>query len=193
MRSVCVFCGSSTGSRPEYAEAARRTGAALAARRLDLVYGAGNIGLMGVLADAALAGGGRVVGVIPHALLARELAHQGLSELHVVETMHQRKMLMADRSDAFVALPGGFGTLDELFEILTWAQLGIHAKPIGLLNVGGFFDTLLGWVRHAAAEGFIRQQHLALLNVSTDPEGLLDLLMRHEPPSVSKWADRDDR
>src|SRR5262245_57540668 len=162
LRAVCVFCGSSMGTRPEYAAAARSLGAALAAKRLDLVYGAGNIGLMGVLADAALAGGGRVVGVIPRALVARELAHQGLSELHVVETMHQRKALMADKSDAFVALPGGYGTLDELFEILTWCQLGIHAKPIGLLNVDGFFEPLLGWIRHAAAEGFIRPQHVAL-------------------------------
>src|SRR5262245_20232745 len=194
VRSVCVFCGSSTGSGPGYADAARRLGAALAAGGLELVYGAGNVGLMGVLADAVLAAGGRAVGVIPRSLVLRELAHQGLSELHVVETMHQRKMLMADRSDAFVALAGGYGTLDELFEILTWAQLGIHARPIGLLNVGGFFDPLLAWVRHAAAEGFIREQHVALLNVSTDAEGLLDLLLRQEPPApVPKWADRDDR
>lgn len=194
IRTVCVFCGSRAGAAPAYAEAARQLGRALARRGLGVVYGAGNIGLMGVLADAALAAGGAVVGVIPHSLVARELAHPGLTELHVVETMHQRKMMMADLSDAFVALPGGFGTADELFEILTWAQLGIHAKPIGLLNVGGFFDPLLGWVRHAAAEGFIRQQHVALLNVSTDPEGLLDVLQRQEPPPpVPKWADRDDR
>jgi uncharacterized protein (TIGR00730 family) len=194
IRSVCVFCGSSTGSRPEYADAARRLGSALAGRGLELVYGAGNVGLMGVLADAALAAGGRVVGVIPRSLMLRELAHQGLSELHVVETMHQRKSLMADLSDAFVALSGGFGTADELFEILTWAQLGIHTKPIGLLNVGGFFDPLLGWVRHAAAEGFVREQHVALLNVSTDAEELLDALLRRGPPSsLPKWADRDDR
>jgi uncharacterized protein (TIGR00730 family) len=194
LRAVCVFCGSSMGPRPEYAAVARRVGAALASKRLDLVYGAGNVGLMGVLADAALAGGGRVIGVIPQALVQRELAHQGLSELHVVETMHQRKALMADLSDAFVALPGGYGTLDELFEILTWAQLGIHQKPIGLLNVNGFFDPLLAWVRHACDEGFIRQQHLHLLHVATDVEDVLDLLTRDQPaPPVTKWADRDDR
>jgi uncharacterized protein (TIGR00730 family) len=193
-RSVCVFCGSSTGSRPEYADAARRLGATLAARRLELVYGAGNVGLMGVLADAALAAGGRVVGVIPRSLVLRELAHQGLSESHVVETMHQRKALMADLSDAFVALPGGYGTLDELFEILTWSQLGIHNKPIGLLNVNGFFDPLLAWVRHACAEGFLRQQHVDLLHVATDVEGMLDVLMRQpQTPTVTKWAGRDDR
>src|SRR5262249_55489848 len=140
VRSVCVFCGSSSGARPEYADAARRLGSALAARGLEAVTGAGHIGLMGVLADATLAGGGRVVGVIPRALVQRELAHQGLSELLVVETMHQRKALMADRADAFAALPGGYGTLDELFEVLTWAQLGLHARPVGLLNVAGYFD-----------------------------------------------------
>lgn len=192
--SICVFCGSSAGSRPEYADLARRFGAALAARRLGLVYGAGNVGLMGVLADAVLAGGGRVVGVIPRALRVRELAHQGLSELHVVETMHQRKAMMADVSDAFVALPGGYGTLDELFEILTWAQLGIHAKPVGLLNVGGFFDPLLAWVRHARDEGFVRQQHVDLLHVATDVDSLLEALLRHpHVPPLTKWAAPGDR
>jgi uncharacterized protein (TIGR00730 family) len=192
--SVCVFCGSSTGSRPEYADAAARFGSALAARRLELVYGAGNVGLMGVLADAALRGGGRVVGVIPRALVEHELAHRGLSELHVVETMHQRKALMADRAGAFAALPGGYGTLDELFEILTWAQLGIHAKPIGLLNVGGFFDPLLAWVGRSAAEGFIRREHVDLLEVASDVDALLDLLARRgSAPALTQWAGRDDR
>jgi uncharacterized protein (TIGR00730 family) len=194
MRRVCVFCGSSAGNRPGYADAARQVGAALVRRGLGLVYGGGHIGLMGVVADAVLRAGGEAIGVIPQALVERELAQGGLTRLEVVDTMHQRKSMMADLSDAFVALPGGFGTADELFEILTWAQLGIHAKPIGLLNVGGFFDALLGWVRHAAAEGFIRHQHVALLNVSTDPEGLLDVLLGHQPsPSVTKWADRHDR
>jgi uncharacterized protein (TIGR00730 family) len=194
MRRVCVFCGSSAGNRSEYAGAARHLGAALVRRGLGLVYGGGHVGLMGVVADAVLRAGGEVIGVIPQALVERELAQAGLTRLEVVDTMHQRKSMMADLSDAFVALPGGFGTADELFEILTWAQLGIHAKPIGLLNVGGFFDALLGWVRHAAAERFIRHQHVALLNVSTDPEGLLDVLLGHQPsPSVTKWADRDDR
>src|SRR5262245_41432092 len=194
VQAVCVFCGSNRGVRGEYAEGGRGMGRALAERGLELVYGAGDIGLMGVLADAVLEAGGRVVGVIPRALVEREVAHHGLTELHVVETMHQRKAMMAYRSDAFVALPGGFGTADELFEILTWAQLGIHAKPIGLLNVGGFFDPLLGWIRHASAEGFIKQKPVDLLHVATDIALLLDALMRHKPaPPVTKWAGRDDR
>src|SRR5262245_19885940 len=139
MKRVCVFCGSKSGDRPEYAEAGRRLGSLLARRGLGLVFGGGHVGIMGVLADVVLAGGGEVDGVIPQSLVDRELAHDRVTRLHVLETMHQRKALMADLSDAFVALPGGYGTLDELFEILTWAQLGIHAKPIGLLNVGGFF------------------------------------------------------
>src|ERR1700722_1683059 len=138
IRSICVFCGSSSGARPEFAASARLLGELLAARGIELVYGAGDVGLMGILADAALTAGGRVVGVIPQALMERELAHHGLSELHVVRTMHERKAMMADRAEAFVALPGGFGTADELFEILTWAQLGIHARPVALLNVAGF-------------------------------------------------------
>jgi uncharacterized protein (TIGR00730 family) len=190
---VCVFCGSSVGSRPEYADAARQFGVALAARRLGLVYGAGKVGLMGVLADAALDGGGRVVGVIPRALVAHELAHQGLSELHVVETMHQRKALMADRADAFAALPGGFGTADEFFEILTWAQLGIHGKPIGLLNVGGFFDPLLAWMDRCVGEGFLSGQHRRMLLTSSDVDALLDALTRSAPRQAPKYAGRDDR
>src|SRR2546421_2418842 len=154
MRRVCVFCGSRTGTAPVYAEEARRLGAALCRRGLGLVYGAGNIGLMGVLADAVLAHGGEVIGVIPRALVDKELAHAGLTQLHIVETMHQRKALMEQLADAFVALPGGYGTGDELFEILTWAQLHIHAKPIGLLNVAGYFDALLAWLNHTVAEGF---------------------------------------
>lgn len=193
-RAVCVFCGSSGGNRPEYVEAARQAGTAIAGHGLELVYGAGDIGLMGVLADAALAAGGRVVGVIPHALVARELAHRRLSELLVVDTMHQRKALMADRSEAFVALPGGYGTLDELFEILTWAQLGIHAKPVGLLNVRGYFDPLLAWVDHAVGEGFVREQHRRLLLVSNDTGELLESILRAGPtPQTSKWATREDR
>src|SRR5262245_12742237 len=142
MRRVCVFCGSSAGNRPEYADAARHLGAALARRGLGLVYGGGHVGLMGVVADAVLRAGGEVIGVIPQALVERELAQAGLTRLEVVDTMHQRKARMADLADAFVALPGGFGTCDELFEILTWSQLGLHARPVGLLNVAGFFDPL---------------------------------------------------
>jgi uncharacterized protein (TIGR00730 family) len=176
--SVCVFCGSSAGSAPEYAGAARALGRALAARGLELVYGAGHVGLRGVLADAVLQAGGRVVGFIPRALAGRELAHQGLSELHVVGTMHERKAAMADRAGAFVALPGGFGTADELFEILTWAQLGIHAKPVGLLNVQGYFDPLLAWVERAVQEGFVRDTHRGMLLVGDDPEALLEAVLR---------------
>lgn len=194
MRRLCVFCGSSVGGRPEYAEAARRLSRLLVERAIELVFGAGHVGLMGIVADTVLEAGGRAVGVIPQALVDKELAHRGLSELHVVGTMHQRKALMADLSDAFIALPGGYGTLDELFEILTWSQLGLHKKPIGLLNVGGFFDPLLAWVRSACAEGFIRQQHVDILHLATDPAELLDVLARHPPaPPVPKWAGRDDR
>jgi uncharacterized protein (TIGR00730 family) len=190
MRHLCVFCGSSAGTRPVYAEAARDLGILLAARGIGLVYGGGHVGLMGVLADAVLRGGGKVVGVIPQALVERELAQAGLTRLEVVDTMHQRKARMADLADGFVALPGGYGTLDETFEILTWAQLGIHAKPVGLLNVAGFFDPLLAWVRLAAAEGFVRPQHVDFLHVASDGAALLDALGRHEPTTVAKWADR---
>jgi uncharacterized protein (TIGR00730 family) len=194
IRSLCVFCGSSSGHRSNYAEAARRLGAALARRGLELVYGAGHVGLMGVLADAVLAAGGRVVGVIPQSLVERELAHTRLTELHVVRTMHERKALMADRADAFLALPGGFGTADELFEILTWLQLGIHDKPVGLLNVGGYFDPLLAWIDRSVAEGFLREQHRGALLVGEEPEALLDaVLTRPAPPAVEKWIADDER
>jgi uncharacterized protein (TIGR00730 family) len=194
MRSVCVFCGSSAGSRAEYAEAARRFGAALAERGLELVFGGGHVGLMGVLADAALQAGGRVVGVIPQALVERELAHGGLSELRMVDTMHQRKALMADLSDAFVALPGGYGTLDETFEILTWAQLGLHTKPVGLLNVAGYFDSLLAWIDRAVAERFLPAEHRNFLLVERQPEALLERLSEARPaPATPKWIAGADR
>ncbi len=175
--AVCVFCGSSTGTRPEYAESAKRLGVAIARRGLELVYGAGHVGLMGTLADAALASGGRVIGMIPRSLVDRELAHKGLTELHVVETMHARKALMAERADAFLALPGGYGTLDELFEILTWAQLGIHSHPIGLINVAGYFDPLLAWIAGAVEGGLIREKHRAMLLVGDEPEEVLDRVL----------------
>jgi uncharacterized protein (TIGR00730 family) len=194
MKRVCVFCGSASGLRPLYAEEARQLGSLLAACGLELVFGAGHIGLMGVLADAVLSADGRAIGVIPQSLVDRELAHGKLSELHVVETMHQRKALMADLSDAFLALPGGYGTLDELFEILTWAQLGIHAKPIGLLNTAGFFDPLLAWVDHAVAEGFIKAKHRALLLVESDPAAVLDRLTAWRPGThVEKWVEPGER
>jgi uncharacterized protein (TIGR00730 family) len=176
MWRLCVFCGSSGGGPAVYAGTARALGAALAAGGVGLVYGGGHVGLMGVLADAVLAAGGTAVGVIPQGLVDRELAHTGLTELHVVATMHERKALMAELSDAFAALPGGCGTADELFEILTWAQLGLHAKPVGLLNVAGFFDPLLAWLDRAVRDGFVRAEHRRLLHVSADVAGLLQLL-----------------
>jgi uncharacterized protein (TIGR00730 family) len=188
VKSVCVFCGSRTGGPAIYTDTTRRLGKLLAARKLDVVFGAGHIGLMGVLADAALTDGGRVIGIIPQSLVDRELAHTGLTELHVCRTMHERKALMADRSDAFIALPGGYGTLDETFEILTWAQLGIHAKPIGLLNVNGFFDPLLAWLDVAMRDGFLKPKHRELLLVDTDPERLLDRLgMPRDGKLPDKW------
>lgn len=162
-RSVCVFCGSSAGALPAYAAAARELGALLAARGLTLVYGGGRVGLMGELAEACLAAGGRVVGVIPRSLLERELGHTGLTTLHVVGSMHERKALMADMADAFLALPGGMGTFDELFEIITWAQLGIHGKPMAVVNVAGYFDRLLATIDHADRSGFISPAHKGLL------------------------------
>jgi uncharacterized protein (TIGR00730 family) len=163
----------------------------MAARGLGLVYGAGNIGLMGILADAVLQAGGEVIGVIPQGLVDREVAHRGLTELRIVETMHQRKALMADLADGFAALPGGFGTGDELFEILTWAQLGLHGKPIGLLNVGGYFDPLLAWMDGMVLEGFLRPEHRKLLAVESEVDGLLDRLARPASQgAVSKWINR---
>jgi uncharacterized protein (TIGR00730 family) len=163
-------------------------------RGLTLVYGAGHVGLMGVLADAVLQGRGQAIGVIPQALVDKELAHGSLTEMHIVASMHERKAKMADLSDAFIALPGAYGTADELFEILTWAQLGLHAKPIGLLDVDGFFDPLLGWLDHTVREGFLRDKHRGLLLRSDDPNGLLDMLASARPaPVTPKWIDDKDR
>ncbi len=193
MKTVCVYCGSSVGSRNEYTQAARDLGQLLAARGLRTVYGAGNIGLMGVLADAALDAGGEVVGVIPEALVARELAHNGVTDLRIVHSMHERKALMADLSDAFIALPGGFGTFEELCEMLTWLQLGIHQKPCGLLNVAGYYDPLIAMFDRAMDERFLRPQHRELLQVATDSNELLDRLASVPPPDTHKWLDRDER
>jgi uncharacterized protein (TIGR00730 family) len=189
VRTVCVFCGSSPGADPAYREAARAFGAALARRGLALAYGAGNVGLMAVLADAALAAGGEVTGVIPRHLLDLELAHQGLTRLEVVDSMHERKARLAELSDAFVAMPGGLGTLDELCEIATWAQLALHAKPIALLDVAGYWRPFLDFVDHAVAERFVRAEHRAMLLVERDPESLLDRLADHTPPTLGKWLD----
>ncbi|MEZ6053979.1 MAG: TIGR00730 family Rossman fold protein [Planctomycetaceae bacterium] len=193
MKTVCVYCGSSVGSRDEYTQAARELGRLLASLGLRTVYGAGNIGLMGVLADAALEAGGEVIGVIPEALVERELAHNGVTDLRIVHSMHERKALMADLSDAFIALPGGFGTFEELCEMLTWLQLGIHQKPCGLLNVAGYYDSLIAMFDHATEERFLRPQHRKLLQVATDPAELLDRLQSTILPDTHKWLDRDER
>jgi uncharacterized protein (TIGR00730 family) len=187
--SVAVFCGSSSGRDPAFAAAARELGARLAAEGRTLVYGGGRVGLMGVLADAALAGGGRVIGVIPEALAAREVAHLGLSELRVVASMHVRKATMADLAEAFVALPGGFGTLDELFEIVTWAQLGLHAKPIALLEVSDYFAGLRELVERAVADGLVRPEHRSLFHVGGSVDAVLAHLDAGPPePPLPKWA-----
>lgn len=176
MQSIAVFCGSYPGKNNCYMTSARQMGAAIAYKGLGLVYGGGHVGLMGAVADGALEAGGTVIGVMPRSLVDKEQAHKGLTELHVVTSMHERKAMMAERSDAFVALPGGYGTLDELFEIITWAQLGFHRKPIGLLNVAGYFDPLLTFFNHMLQEGFITAQHRSAIGVGTEAEALLDRL-----------------
>lgn len=190
MKRICVFCGASAGTNGRYAELARRLGRTLARRGIGLVYGGGGVGLMGVLADAALEAGGEVVGVIPRALQLRELAHAGLTELRVVRSMHERKAMMADLSEGFVALPGGMGTLEELFEVLTWAQLGLHARPCGLLDVDGYFRPLTAFLDHAVLEGFVRPEHRRILHVDEDPDALLDRFLAYQPPAVQRWVDR---
>jgi uncharacterized protein (TIGR00730 family) len=192
LQSICVFCGSNRGSGAVYAEAARSLARAIARARLRLVYGGGSIGLMGVLAEAALAEGVDVVGVAPRRLLDREVVHRNLSRLHVVESMHERKSKMAELSDAFIALPGGYGTLDELFEALTWTQLGYHRKPCGLLNVAGFFDRLAGYLDHAVAESFLTREHRDMLVVADDPDLIIEFLKSARLPQVSKWIGRGE-
>jgi hypothetical protein len=193
MQSVCVFCGSNFGAREAYSQAAVALGRTIARRGLRLVYGGAKVGLMGIVADAALAAGGTVTGVMPTALVQREVAHAGLTELHEVGSMHERKKLMADLSDGFVALPGGAGTLEELFEIWTWAQLGHHRKPVGVLNVAGFFDGLLRFLDHQSEERFMRAEHRGMLLAGTDPAELLDRFATYQAPAVDKWIRRDER
>ncbi len=190
MKRVCVFCGSSAGKNPLHLETATRLGRTLARRGLGLVYGGGGIGLMGAVADAALAAGGEVVGVIPKALQLRELAHPKLTTLHVVGSMHERKAKMAELAHAFVALPGGMGTLEEFAEILTWAQLGLHERPCGLLDVAGYYRPLIAFFDQAVAEGFVRPEHRRLVLVAEDPEELLDRFLSWTPPGVERWLDR---
>ena len=193
MKRVCVFCGSSEGSRPIYAEAARRIGEEIARRGLGLVYGGGKVGLMGAVADAALAAGGEVVGVMPDALVSKEIGHEGLAELHVVGSMHERKKTMADLSDGFVALPGGYGTFEEFLEVLSWAQLSIHEKPCALLDVAGYWKPLVSLFDRAVAEGFVRPGHRSLVLAGEDPSRLLDAMEHYAPPAEKKWIDPEKR
>jgi uncharacterized protein (TIGR00730 family) len=190
MRRVCVFTGSSSGAHDAYRAAAADLGRLLATRGIGVVYGGARVGLMGVVADAALAAGGEVIGVIPDALVAKEVAHKGLTDLRVVASMHERKALMSDLSDAFVAMPGGWGTLEEFFEVLTWAQLGLHRKPCGLLNTRGYFDGLLAFLSHTIREGFVRPENTGLIAVAPTPGELLERLGSPPPPPVEKWLDR---
>jgi uncharacterized protein (TIGR00730 family) len=190
MTRICVFAGSNSGAQEEYRAVALELGHELAQRHLGLVYGGARVGLMGALADAVLAAGGDVIGVIPTALVSKEVAHGGLSELRVVQSMHERKATMAELADGFVALPGGWGTLDEFFEVLTWGQLGLHQKPCGWLNVCGYFDHLLSFLEHAIGEGFLRREHGSMISISSSPGALLDMLAEYKPPRTEKWIDR---
>jgi uncharacterized protein (TIGR00730 family) len=193
MKRICVFCGSSSGVRPAYRAAAEELGRTLVARGIGLVYGGARVGLMGAVADAVLGAQGQVIGVIPEALVAKEVAHNGLTELRVVASMHERKAVMADLSDGFVAIPGGWGTLEEFFEVLTWGQLGLHQKPCGLLNIERYFDGLLSFADRMIEEGFVRGENGAMISVSSDPDALIDMLVAYTPPrSVEKWIDRTE-
>lgn len=186
-RRVCVFCGSNVGTNPEYAGSAAEMGREIVRREWSLVYGGGSVGLMGVVADAVLAAGGEVIGVIPEMLATKELLHPCATKMHIAPTMHARKALMEELSDVFVALPGGYGTFEEVLEIITWAQLGIHAKPIGLLDVAGFYERLTGFFDHAIEEGFIKAKQRGLIVTAASPAELLDRLVQHEMPQVKKW------
>jgi len=190
MKSIAVYCGSSSGSQALYTQQAQTMGQELARRGLTLVYGGGRVGLMGAVADATLGAGGRVIGVIPKFLADKELAHTSCTELHVVDTMHQRKLLMADLADGFVAMPGGFGTLEELFEVLTWGQLGLHGKPVGLLNVAGFYDPLLALLDHMVGQAFLRLENRQQLLQNAAVPDLLEAMSTYRPQRLEKWLDR---
>jgi uncharacterized protein (TIGR00730 family) len=194
MKRVCVFCGSSVGARPAYAAAATHLGEVLAKRGIGLVFGGGRIGLMGTIADAVLVNGGEAIGVIPDSLMQREIGHRGVTKLHIVESMHERKALMADLSDGFIAMPGGYGTLEEICEIITWSQLGIHVKPCGFLNVENYWDRFLQFLDHAMNDGFLRPENRALIQVASAPEELLQKLISWEAPQhIERWLDRERR
>jgi len=186
---ICVFCGSSSGIRPSYAAAAALLARSLVARKIPIVYGGGKVGLMGALADAALEAGGEVIGVIPRSLVDKEVAHGRLPDLRIVGSMHERKAQMAELSDAFIALPGGYGTFEEFCEILTWTQLGLQRKPCGILNVEGYYDRLLGLFDHAVAEGFLKPVHRGMVVSDTDPESLIERLLAYHAPVADKWTD----
>ena len=192
MKSICVYCGSSPGRQEAYSNAAQDLARTLVDRNIRLVYGGAGVGIMGLLADTVLQLGGQAVGVIPEALVRREVAHKHLTELHVTQSMHERKMLMAELSDGFIALPGGIGTLEELFEVWTWAQLGLHRKPCGLLNIAGYFDALTAFLDHAVAEQFIKQPHHSILIVERESEALIDRFDSYVPPAVTKWMEKDE-
>jgi len=187
MKRIAVFCGSNQGARPEYAAAAEQLGALIACEKIDLIYGGGCVGLMGAVADAALKHGGHVIGVIPEKLVLKEVVHEKLPDLRVVKTMHERKALMAELADGFIALPGGYGTFEEFFEVLAWSQLGWHRKPFGLLNSHGFYSQLIAFLDHTAQEGFIRQQHRELVLVESSAEKILERMKNFQPPSEVKW------
>lgn len=190
---ICVFSGSNPGRKPEYVEAARELGKALARAGIGIVYGGASVGLMGSVADAAMANGGEVIGIIPKALVDKEIAHTGLSDLRVVGSMHERKALMAELSNAFVALPGGLGTLEELFEVWTWGQLGYHAKPFAVYNLGGFYDGLYAWLDHVVGEQFMKPEHRDMLIVESEPQALLKAIHEYEEPKgIVKWVEREN-
>ncbi len=190
LRRICVYCGSNAGNDPAHRAAAHDLGAFLARSGIGLVYGGGNVGLMGAVADGALSQSGEVIGVIPKSLMEKELGHGGVTELHVVTSMHERKQLMVDLSDGFIALPGGFGTLDELFETLTWLQLSFHDKPVGLLNVGGFFDGLIEFIAHMSRSGFLKPEHAKCVLVENEPAKLLTAMESFRPPDLGKWIEK---
>ncbi|WP_026075882.1 TIGR00730 family Rossman fold protein [Noviherbaspirillum massiliense] len=192
MKSICIYCGSSVGALPVYAEAARAMARELVDNNIALVYGGGNVGLMGIVADEVLRLGGEATGVIPQALMEKEVGHRGLTRLHIVKDMHERKAMMAELSDGFVAMPGGIGTLEELFEVMTWSQLGFHAKPIGLLNVQGFYDGLVAFLDHVVSQRFLRTEHASLLMHDSDPAALLSAFRNYRPQHHIKWLDREE-
>ncbi len=187
MDRICVYCGSSPGRLPEYSDAARMLGHELAARKLGLVYGGASVGVMGTVADAILEKGGEAIGVIPFALATREVAHSGLDDLFVVDSMHERKAKMAELSDGFIALPGGWGTIEEIFEMLTWAQLGFHQKPCGLLNIAGYYDQLFAFLEHAIDQRFVREEYRPMIMMEETASDLLDRYQQYQAPSVRKW------